>query len=190
MQLHARQGLADGADVKFEVELISFDKQPSMVDMAAAERISRARALKDQGNTVFKKVCIACGSHTSYQCAATNCRVLIHEIDFVQAKPNRSCVWAQGVYGHAKNKWLKAMKILGQLFDVDTDEEAAEASAIKASCMVNLALCAQREENFSEALSWCTKALRCCCFLSARRMLLEIMTCTFLVDNTQPSSET
>ena len=67
----------------------------------------------------------------------------------------------QGVYGHAKNKWLKTLKILGQLFDVDTDEEMAEASAIKASCMVNLALCAQREDNFSDALSWCTKALRC-----------------------------
>ena len=65
------------------------------------------------------------------------------------------------MYGHAKTKWFKAMKILGQLFDVDTDEEAAEASAIKASCMVNLALCAQREEKFSEALSWCTKAIRC-----------------------------
>ena len=73
---------------------------------------------------------------------------------------NHRSLAPQGVYGHAKNKWLKSLKILGQLFDVETDEEMAEAAAIKASCMVNLALCAQREDQFSEALSWCTKALR------------------------------
>jgi len=42
--------------VLFEVELIRFEKQPSMVDMEASQRIARARTLKDQGNTVFKKV--------------------------------------------------------------------------------------------------------------------------------------
>ncbi len=76
------------------------------------------------------------------------------------AQQTQSIGAPQGVYGHAKNKWLKSLKILGQLFDVDSDEEIAEAAAIKASCMVNLALCAQREDQFSEALSWCSKALR------------------------------
>ena len=55
---------------------------------------------------------------------------------------------------------MKALKLLGHLF-CDSEGEEAAASALKASCMVNLALCCQREEKFSEALSWCSKALKC-----------------------------
>ena len=67
---------------------------------------------------------------------------------------------AQGGFGHARTKWLKALKLLGQLFGLETEEQVDAASALKASCMVNLALCSQKEEKFSEALSWCTKALK------------------------------
>ena len=67
----------------------------------------------------------------------------------------------QNIYKHARMKWLKALKLLGQLFDIETEEEGDAASAVKASCMVNLALLSQREGNLSEALSWCSKACKC-----------------------------
>ena len=60
------QGLAEGADVIFEVELVSFDKQPYMGERPAAECIEQARVLKDQGNVVFKKVRVQ-GSHVPDQ---------------------------------------------------------------------------------------------------------------------------
>ena len=50
------QGLAEGADVLFEVELLSFDKQPHMSQLSAAQSIQCAQVLKNQGNVVFKKV--------------------------------------------------------------------------------------------------------------------------------------
>lgn len=48
--------MAEGAEVMFEVELLSFDKQPHMSQLSAAQSIERAQVLKDQGNVVFKKV--------------------------------------------------------------------------------------------------------------------------------------
>lgn len=65
------------------------------------------------------------------------------------------------MHGLARTKWLKALKLLGQLFDVETPQQAEDAAGVKASCMVNLALCSQRENNLTEAHSWCTKALKC-----------------------------
>lgn len=50
------QGLAEGVDVIFEVELVSFDKTPYLGELPAAVSIERALVLKDQGNVVFKKV--------------------------------------------------------------------------------------------------------------------------------------
>ena len=50
------QGLAEGADVLFEVELLSFDRQPHMSQLSAAQCMARALVLKNQGNVVFAKV--------------------------------------------------------------------------------------------------------------------------------------
>ncbi len=38
--------------------------------------------------------------------------------------------------------------------------QAEAASKVKTACLVNLANCAHREQQFSEALDWCNKALR------------------------------
>lgn len=38
--------------------------------------------------------------------------------------------------------------------------QAEAASVVKTACLVNLANCAQREQQFGEALDWCNKALR------------------------------
>ena len=40
--------------------------------------------------------------------------------------------------------------------------QAEAASVVKTACLVNLANCAHKEQQYGEALDWCNKALRCC----------------------------
>lgn len=61
---------------------------------------------------------------------------------------------------HAVQKWLKALKLLNQIFDFGDEEQRQAVDGAKASCMINLALAAQRQENYSDALKWADKALR------------------------------
>lgn len=43
--------------------------------------------------------------------------------------------------------------------DLETAEQMAAASALKASCLLNMARCAEREQEWGEALGWCNKAI-------------------------------
>lgn len=39
--------------------------------------------------------------------------------------------------------------------------QAEAAAVVKTACLVNLANCAHKEQQYGEALDWCNKALRC-----------------------------
>ena len=68
----------------------------------------------------------------------------------------------QGLTKLARVKYSKALKVSGRgAVDLEGEEERAAAGALKASCLLNLARCAEREQEWGEALSWCNKAIRC-----------------------------
>jgi hypothetical protein len=69
-------------------------------------------------------------------------------------------VFKQGMVSHAVQKWMKALKLLNQIFDVGDAEQREAVDSAKASCMINLAMAAQRQEKYSDALTWTEKALR------------------------------
>ena len=83
--------------------------------------------------------------------------------------PNPCCirhrlVWLSVVQGKSKlarHKYGKALKGVEQALDLETEEQFAAASALKASCLLNIARCAEREQEWGEALGWCNKAIRC-----------------------------
>lgn len=115
------EGLAEGAAVVWEVELVDFDRTVHATDLSGRELLQRGLQLKSQGNTTFK----------------------------------------QGLNRHAVTKWQKALKCLNQIFNLGDDSELAqEVSALKASLCINLALEAQRREDFTEALKWAANALK------------------------------
>ncbi|PSC68182.1 Peptidyl-prolyl cis-trans isomerase PASTICCINO1 [Micractinium conductrix] len=115
----APEGLPPSSSVEFEVELASFDRQPSQHALGGAEKLQRSAQLKEQGNALYK----------------------------------------QGRTRLAKAKYGKALKLVERALDLDTDEEVAAASALKASCFLNMARCAEREQEWGEALGWCNKAI-------------------------------
>lgn len=51
--------------------------------------------------------------------------------------------------------------MVGGALELDSEEDFAAASATKAACLLNLARCAEREQEWGEALGWCTKAIKC-----------------------------
>lgn len=67
----------------------------------------------------------------------------------------------QGKSKLARQKYGKALKGVDQALDLETEEQFAAASALKASCLLNMARCAEREQEWGEALGWCNKAIRC-----------------------------
>ena len=77
------QGCPDGADICFEIELVSFDKTPHWHGMTAGGKIQRAEQIRQQGNVAFK----------------------------------------QGQLGMARQKYLKAMKLLDNAYDTEGEEE-------------------------------------------------------------------
>ena len=48
------------------------------------------------------------------------------------------------------------------LREIDSLQVAQAVDSAKASCMINLAMASQRQEKYSDALTWTEKALRCC----------------------------
>lgn len=60
----------------------------------------------------------------------------------------------------ARQKYSKALKGLDRALDLETEEQFNEASALKASCLLNLARCSEKEQEWGEALRWCTKAIK------------------------------
>jgi FK506-binding protein 4/5 len=71
-----------------------------------------------------------------------------------------NAVFRAGRWRLAKQKYLKGLRCVGQALDIETEEQAAAAAALKAACLVNLAACAHKEEAYGEAISWCTKAIK------------------------------
>ncbi|KAK9805627.1 hypothetical protein WJX72_008874 [[Myrmecia] bisecta] len=114
------EGVPDGAEVEWELELVSFDRQSVAQSMTPDQKIALATKLKEQGNAVFKA----------------------------------------GRHKYAKAKWAKALQLLDRMFDIETDEQAEEVGKVKVACMVNLALCCQKDEEYGDALKWCSKALQ------------------------------
>ncbi len=49
------QGCPEGADICFEIELLSFDKTPHWHGMTAGDKIRRAEQVRQQGNVVFRQ---------------------------------------------------------------------------------------------------------------------------------------
>lgn len=67
---------------------------------------------------------------------------------------------AQGKTKLARIKYQKAIKLVDRAFELEGEEQVAAASQLKASCLLNLARCAEREQEWGEALGWCNKAIR------------------------------
>jgi len=44
--------------------------------------------------------------------------------------------------------------------DLEGNAQLAAASSLKASCLLNLARCAEKELEWGEALGWCNKAIK------------------------------
>lgn len=79
----------------------------------------------------------------------------------LQLKTQGNIVFKQGMNRHAEAKWLKALKMLNQVFDLGNDDDLTrDVASGKASICVNLALAAQHRDEFSEALKWANKALK------------------------------
>jgi len=62
-------------------------------------------------------------------------------------------------YALARLKYQKALKAINQTLDMETEEQFSRAKAGKISCLLNLGLCAQRQDKFGEAISWCNKTI-------------------------------
>ena len=60
----------------------------------------------------------------------------------------------------ARQKYSKALKGLDRALDLETEEQFNEAAALKASCLLNLARCSEKEQEWGEALRSCTKAIK------------------------------
>ena len=64
-------------------------------------------------------------------------------------------------YALAQAKYSKALKWAQQAGrEAEEEAEAERAAALRAACAANLAACAQRTEQFGEALTWASKALQ------------------------------
>lgn len=66
----------------------------------------------------------------------------------------------QGKTRLARAKYGRALKVVERAMDLETEEQVAAASRLKASCLLNMARCAEREQEWGEARSWCTKAIK------------------------------
>ena len=60
----------------------------------------------------------------------------------------------------AKMKYMKGLRCVEKVFDAQTTEEAIAVENAKIACMSNLAACAQKLDEWGEAISWCDKVLR------------------------------
>jgi hypothetical protein len=82
-------------------------------------------------------------------------------------KLTRSSKWREqgntlfksGKYKLARTKYMQGIKSVDQIQGVDTEEQAVEAKRAKVSCLVNLAACAQKENEYGEVIKWCDKAI-------------------------------
>jgi hypothetical protein len=66
----------------------------------------------------------------------------------------------QGRTRLARIKYGQALKLVERAMDLESEAQVAAASALKASCLLNLGRCAEREQEWGEALGWCTKAIK------------------------------
>ena len=55
---------------------------------------------------------------------------------------------------------MKGIKSVDQVMDLETEDEFLEVKAAKVACLVNLAACAQKEEEYGEVIQWTNKAIR------------------------------
>lgn len=74
-------------------------------------------------------------------------------------KEQGNTLFKQGKTRLARAKYGRALKVVERAMDLETEEQVAEASRLKASCLLNMARCAEREQEWGEARSWCTKAI-------------------------------
>lgn len=168
----APAGLAPGSRVVFEVELVGFERQAHQHQLEGAQRLERCARLKEQGNALFKQVggrWRRRGLHLLHGCSLPAARSSPHTGLHMPAVPARALASpvrlrdTQGKTRLARQKYGKALQVVERALDLETDEQMAAASALKASCLLNMARCAEREQEWGEALGWCNKAIRCAC---------------------------
>ena len=63
-------------------------------------------------------------------------------------------------YTAAKPDQLSVLDVAPAGQDRSIDVQAEAASEVKTACLVNLANCAHKEQQYGAALDWCNKALR------------------------------
>ena len=67
---------------------------------------------------------------------------------------------AQAKYQLARAKYQKAIKMVDQALDLETPAQLHAAAMLKLASLLNLAFCAQREQQYGEAISLCSKVIR------------------------------
>lgn len=166
----APPGLPAGARCEFEVELCSYERGPSLHTVAGSERLQAAAHFKEQGNALFKQVggcrarawvscCRCCCCLHQHWPTTLPCPAPWHPRHLTTTPRDPPPTHAQGQARLARQKYQKAVKALDRALDLESAEQAVQASALKASCLLNLARCAEREQEWGEALSWCNRAL-------------------------------
>lgn len=62
-------------------------------------------------------------------------------------------------YNLARLKYLKTIRTVDKMMDIETEEQQEMAGRVKVACLVNIAACAQKEERWGEVIDWCNKAI-------------------------------
>lgn len=69
---------------------------------------------------------------------------------------------AQGSWKHAEQKYAKALRVLlAAGHEADTVELAETVSGQKVAVMLNLAAIGAKTQEHGQAITWCTKAIKC-----------------------------
>lgn len=62
-------------------------------------------------------------------------------------------------YNLARLKYLKSIRTVDKMMDLETEQQLETARQLKVACLVNIAACAQREERWGEVIDWCNKTI-------------------------------
>lgn len=69
-------------------------------------------------------------------------------------------MFLQGKTRLARVKYGRALKLVDRALELESEEQVRAASSLKASCLLNMARCAEKEQEWGEAITWCNKAIR------------------------------
>lgn len=63
-------------------------------------------------------------------------------------------------YNLAKMKYMKALRCVEKFLDAENEDQVVASTRSKIACLLNLAACAQKLDEWGETIAWCDKVLR------------------------------